>query len=127
MHQKHKDNTNTSSSSFTDHLYNSCTTETTARSPLLIFEMQPSSQVQKAKISATSDEYVLDQLSICEEKLLKLLEDLDATGKDLGEVQAQMEEEEVGTHTHSLHYTGNTVGTASHLLLSLRPIKLHVA
>lgn len=56
---------------------------------------QPSSQVQKAKISATSNEYVLDQLSICEEKLLKLLEELDATGKDLTEVQDQMEEDEV--------------------------------
>ena len=60
--------------------------------------LQPSSQVQKAKISASSDEYVLDQLSICEEKLLKLLEDLDATGKDLGDVQTQMEEEEVYAH-----------------------------
>ena len=54
---------------------------------------QPSSQVQKAKISPTSDEYVLDQLSQCEEKLLKLLEELD--GKDLDDLLNQMEEEEV--------------------------------
>jgi hypothetical protein len=33
--------------------------------------------VPTAKIPATSDEYVLDQLSTCEEKLLKLLEELD--------------------------------------------------
>jgi len=52
----------------------------------------PSSQVQKAKISPSSDEYVLDQLSQCEEKLLKLLEELD--GKELEEVSKQMEEEE---------------------------------
>lgn len=49
--------------------------------------------MQKAKISPSSDEYVLDQLSQCEEKLLKLLEELD--GKDLDEMLTQMEEEEV--------------------------------
>ena len=54
---------------------------------------QQTSQVQKAKISPTSDEYVLDQLSQSEEKLLKLLEELD--GKDLDEMLNQMEEEEV--------------------------------
>jgi len=54
----------------------------------------PSSQVQKAKISPSSDEYVLDQLSICEEKLLKLMEELDATGKDVHDIQKQMEDEE---------------------------------
>jgi hypothetical protein len=36
---------------------------------------------------------VLDQLSTCEEKLLKLLEELD--GKDLQDTMKQMEEEEV--------------------------------
>ena len=51
--------------------------------------------MQKAKISPTSDEYVLDQLSQCEEKLLKLLEELDQTGKDMNEISKQMEEEEV--------------------------------
>ena len=70
--------------------------------------MQPSSQVQKAKISPASDEYVLDQLSQCEEKLLKLLEELD--GKELDEVAKQMEEEEVRRNfvdwfTVSLHST----------------------
>jgi len=53
-----------------------------------------SSQVQKAKISPSSDEYVLDQLSQCEEKLLKLLEELDQSGKDISELAKQMEEEE---------------------------------
>ena len=62
---------------------------------------QPSSQVGKTKISPTSDEYVLDQLSVCEEKLLKVLEDLDATGKDLGEINKQMAEEEVRTCTRA--------------------------
>ena len=46
-----------------------------------------------AQIAPSSDEYVLDQLSTSEEKLLKLLEELD--GKDLNETLRQMEEEEV--------------------------------
>ena len=46
-----------------------------------------------AQIPPTSEEFVLDQLSRSEEKLLKLLEELD--GKDLNEVLKQMEEEEV--------------------------------
>ncbi|KAI0217961.1 Coiled-coil domain-containing protein 151 [Lamellibrachia satsuma] len=54
----------------------------------------PSSQVQKAKISPTSDEYVLDQLSISEEKLLKLLEEIDQQGHDLDNLIKQMEEED---------------------------------
>jgi len=56
--------------------------------------LQTKGHVPTAKIPATSDEYVLDQLSTCEEKLLKLLEELD--GKDLNEVFKQMEDEEVG-------------------------------
>ncbi|XP_035683994.1 coiled-coil domain-containing protein 151-like isoform X2 [Branchiostoma floridae] len=48
--------------------------------------------VPTAKISPTSDEYVLDLLSISEEKLLKLMEELD--GKDLQDIIRQMEEEE---------------------------------
>lgn len=49
----------------------------------------------QAQIAPSSDEYVLDQLSTCEEKLLKLLEELD--GQDLNVVVKQMEEEEVRT------------------------------
>ncbi|XP_033763026.1 coiled-coil domain-containing protein 151-like [Pecten maximus] len=48
--------------------------------------------VPTAQIAPTSDEYVLDQLSLCEEKLLKLLEELD--GKEINEITKQMEEEE---------------------------------
>lgn len=48
--------------------------------------------VPQAQIASTSDEYVLDQLSTSEEKLLKLLEELD--GKDLQAVVKEMEEEE---------------------------------
>ena len=57
------------------------------------FFLQPSSQVQKAKISPTSDEHVLDQLSQCEVKLLKVLEELD--GKELDDVVKEMEDEDV--------------------------------
>lgn len=58
------------------------------------YSMQSKGHVPTAQIAPTSDEYVLDQLSTCEEKLLKLLEELD--GKELQEIMKQMEEEEVG-------------------------------
>lgn len=61
---------------------------------LYIHRLQSKGHVPTAQIPPTSDEYVLDQLSTCEEKLLKLLEELD--GKDLQEITKQMEEEEVG-------------------------------
>ncbi|XP_067940120.1 outer dynein arm-docking complex subunit 3-like [Watersipora subatra] len=48
--------------------------------------------VPGTQISKSSDEYVLDQLSTSEEKLLKLLEELD--GQDLSDILEQMEEEE---------------------------------
>ncbi|XP_071802586.1 outer dynein arm-docking complex subunit 3-like [Asterias amurensis] len=48
--------------------------------------------VPQAQLSPTSDEYVLDLLSTCEEKLLKLMEDLD--GHDVDDTLQQMEEEE---------------------------------
>lgn len=51
--------------------------------------------MQKSKISPTSDEYVLDQLSISEEKLLKLLEELEQSGKDVDELSRLIEEEDV--------------------------------
>ncbi|XP_078489128.1 DC2-related axonemal dynein intermediate chain 4 [Ciona intestinalis] len=50
------------------------------------------SHVPTAHLSPSSDEYVLDLLSISEEKLLKLLEDLD--GRELVDILRQMEEEE---------------------------------
>lgn len=59
----------------------------------MIIIMQSKGHVPTAQIAPTSDEYVLDQLSTCEEKLLKLLEELD--GKDLQDTMKQMEEEEV--------------------------------
>jgi hypothetical protein len=55
------------------------------------------SEVQKTKVPPTSDEYVLDQLCICEEKLLKLLEDLESSGKDVNKLTQQMEAEEFPT------------------------------
>nr|CAB3228204.1 IC4 DC2-related axonemal dynein intermediate chain 4 [Phallusia mammillata] len=50
------------------------------------------SHVPTAHLSPSSDEYVLDLLSVSEEKLLKLLEDLD--GRELLDILRQMEEEE---------------------------------
>lgn len=57
----------------------------------------PPSNVLKPKIPAESDEFVLDQLSTCEEKLMKLIEDLDAMGKNVNEVSQMMDEEEFQT------------------------------
>ena len=51
-----------------------------------------------AQTSRTSDEYVLDQLAVVEEKLMKLQEDLDGT--DLNETLRQMEEGEVNMFTN---------------------------
>ncbi|NP_001171771.1 coiled-coil domain containing 151-like [Saccoglossus kowalevskii] len=48
--------------------------------------------VPQAQLSPSSDEYVLDLLSQCEEKLLKLMEELD--GKDVDETLKAMDEEE---------------------------------
>lgn len=45
------------------------------------------------QISKSSDEYVLDILSTSEEKLLKLLEELD--GQDLSDLLHEMEDQEV--------------------------------
>ncbi|XP_053319182.1 outer dynein arm-docking complex subunit 3 [Spea bombifrons] len=50
------------------------------------------SRYPASNISPLSDEYVLDLLSVTEERLQKLLDDLE--GQDLGEVLKQMEEEE---------------------------------
>jgi len=55
------------------------------------------SEVQKTKAPPTSDEYVLDQLCISEEKLLKLMEELESSGKDVNELTNQMEAEEFPT------------------------------
>jgi len=65
---------------------------------------QNKGHVPQAQIAPSSDEYVLDQLSTCEEKLLKLLEELD--GQDLNAVVKQMEEEEVGDIIVSLSLYG---------------------
>lgn len=51
------------------------------------------SHVPTAHLSPSSNEYVLDLLSVSEEKLLKLLEELD--GRQLADILHQMEEEEV--------------------------------
>lgn len=58
-----------------------------------LFQQTP--EVSKTKVSPSSDEYVLDQLCICEEKLLKLMEELETSGKDVEQLTRQMEAEEV--------------------------------
>ena len=52
-------------------------------------------EVQKTKVAPSSDEYVLDQLCVCEDKLLKLMEELESSGKDVEQLMRQMEAEEV--------------------------------
>lgn len=55
---------------------------------------QSKGHVPQAQLNPEADEYVLDLLATCEEKLLKLLEELD--GHDVDETLKQIEEEEVG-------------------------------
>lgn len=55
--------------------------------------MQTKGHTTSARISPMSNEYVLDQLALCEEKLLKLMDDFGDT--DLEKIQKQMEDEEV--------------------------------
>jgi len=52
----------------------------------------PKGNVPQAQLSPTSDEYVLDLLGTCEQKLLKLMDDLD--GKDINDVMKEMEDME---------------------------------
>lgn len=68
----------------------------------------PQSQVQKANISPASDEHVLDQMSQCEEKLMKLMEELDASGKGMDDIIKEMEEEEFHNTAESRLPTYNT-------------------
>ena len=58
------------------------------------FCLQTKGHVPHAQLSADADEYVLDLLGTCEEKLLKLMEDLG--DQDVDNVLQSMEEEEVG-------------------------------
>lgn len=52
----------------------------------------PKGQVPQAQLSPTSDEYILDLLGVCEQKLLKLVEELE--GKDIQDVIKEMEDSE---------------------------------
>lgn len=47
----------------------------------------------QAQLSPTSDEYILDLLGTCEQKLLKLMDELG--GKDINDVMKEMEDAEV--------------------------------
>lgn len=86
----------------------------------LLFLLQPQSQVQKANISPASDEHVLDQLSQCEEKLMKLMEELDASGKGMDEIVREMEDEEV--RVNMMQKACNSSNRARlYLLCSARP------
>ena len=52
-------------------------------------------ETQKARVPASSDDYVLDQLCICEEKLLRLMDELEASGHDVLQLTVQMDVQEV--------------------------------
>ena len=57
------------------------------------------SEAVKARVAPSCDEYVLDELCICEEKLLQLMQELEASGHDLQQLTERMEAEEVTTRT----------------------------
>jgi len=61
---------------------------------MLLFQ-QTAPDTQKTTAAPSADEYVLDQLCICEEKLLKLMEELETSGKDVEQLMTEMEAEEV--------------------------------
>ena len=54
---------------------------------------QPKGQGPVRLTQSTADDYVIDLLAQCEQKLMKLMEDLD--GKDVSELYSGMEDEEV--------------------------------
>ena len=56
---------------------------------------QTQAELQRPKVAPSSDDYVLDQLTICEEKLLHLIEELETSGNDVEQLTQQMEAEEV--------------------------------
>lgn len=65
------------------------------RCVVLFLVFQPPLDVPKTKVPPEADEFVLDQLSVCEEKLLKLIEDLDSVGKDEDAIRDLVNQDEV--------------------------------
>ncbi len=59
----------------------------------LIFFFQPHTHVLKPKVDPGSEEYVLEQLSLAEQKLVSLAEEL--SSRDLNTVNKEMADEEV--------------------------------
>ena len=57
----------------------------------------------KPKLDPSSDEYVLDQLSDCEHKLVGLVEEL--SSRELETIHKEMEDEEVSTTITINHQT----------------------
>lgn len=58
----------------------------------------------KSKLDPSSDEYVLDQLGDCEQKLVSLVEELST--RDLETIHKEMEDEEVKITPHTLFTQG---------------------
>ena len=67
--------------------------QTVANFDVHLPSMQPKGHVPQAQLSPTSDEYILDLLGTCEQKLLKLMDDLG--GRDISDVMKEMEDMEV--------------------------------
>jgi len=75
-------------------VFHSCT-ETETYDVMRVIVSQTQSELQKPKVAPCTDEYVLEELTVCEEKLLKLLEELETSGNDVEQLTQQMEAEEV--------------------------------
>ena len=60
----------------------------------------------QAQLSPTSDEYILDLLGTCEQKLLKLMDDLG--GKDINDVMKEMEDAEVMLNSRAERIVDNS-------------------
>ena len=59
---------------------------------LYIAYLQPHSHTLKPKMDVSSDEFILDKLSTCEQKLVMLVEEL--SSRDLETIQKEMEDHE---------------------------------
>lgn len=69
------------------------------------YNLQPHSHTLKPKMDTSSDEFILDQLSTCEQKLVMLVEEL--SSRDLEIIQKEMEDHETSSNMADFVPTNN--------------------
>lgn len=68
----------------------------------LVAVLQPHTHVLRPRLEPSSEEFVLEQLGECEQKLVELVEEL--SSRDLDTILKEMEDQEVGTGTIDLRF-----------------------